>query len=132
MIFHQLGNLPKTQEGGMTRSRVAKSRRAKRDLVEKGSSNGILVYANAEPVGWCQYGPQVELPRIDAGTTYKQLALGDHGQRLWRVTCFWVDRAHRREGVATTALSAAIESIRKSGGGLVEAYPAKAKGFPRI
>ncbi len=130
MIFHQLGRLPKTEKGGMTRSRVARSRRAKRTLVEKESSHGILVYANAEPVGWCQYGPKEDLPRIDAGTMYKKLALDDHGQRLWRITCFWVERKHRNEGVATTALRAAIESIRKRGGGLVEAYPAKVKGFP--
>lgn len=130
MIFHQLGRLPKSEKGGMTRSRVAKSRRDKRALVEKGSSHGILVYADGEPVGWCQYGPKDELPRIDAGTAYRKLALGDHGQRLWRITCFWVDRNHRNEGVASTALAAALESIRKRGGGLVEAYPAKVKGFP--
>ena len=115
MIFHQLGRLPKTEKGGMTRSRVARSRRAKRTLVEKESSHGILVYANAEPVGWCQYGPKEDLPRIDAGTMYKKLALDDHGQRLWRITCFWVERKHRNAGVATTALRAAIESIRKRG-----------------
>ena len=99
-------------------------------MVEKGNSHGILVYTKAGPVGWCQYGPKQELPRIDAGTTYKKLALVDRGQRLWRITCFWVERKHRNAGVATTALRAAIESIRKRAGGLVEAYPAKVKGFP--
>jgi ribosomal protein S18 acetylase RimI-like enzyme len=130
MIFHQLGRLPKTEKGGMTQTRVAKSRRDKRTLVERGASHGILVYANAEPVGWCQYGLKEELPRIDAGTTYKKLAIGHNSQRLWRITCFWVDRTHRNQGVASTALAAALESIRKKGGGSVEAYPAKVKGFP--
>lgn len=130
MIFHQLGPLPKTERGGMTQTRVAKSRRDKRTLLEKGTSHGILVYANAEPVGWCQYGPKEELPRIDAGTTYKKLAIDHKSQRLWRITCFWVDRKHRNQGVAGTALAAALGSIRRKGGGLVEAYPAKVKGFP--
>jgi ribosomal protein S18 acetylase RimI-like enzyme len=130
MVFHQLGRLPKAEKGGMTRSRVARSRRDKRTLVEKGTSHGILVYANAEPVGWCQYGPREELPRIDSGTIYKRLALDHNGHRLWRITCFWVDRKHRNQGVASIALAAALESIRKKGGGLVEAYPAKVKGFP--
>lgn len=130
MIFHQLGRLPKSEKGGMTRSRVAKSRRDKRTRVESGTSHGVLVYADAEPVGWCQYGPKEELPRIDAGTTYRKLALADRGQKLCRITCFWVDREHRNEGVATTASAAVLESIRKKGGGLVEAYPSKVKGFP--
>jgi GNAT superfamily N-acetyltransferase len=130
MIFHQLGRLPKAEKGGMTRGRAAKSRREKRALVKKGTSHGILVYANAGPVGWCQYGPREELPRIDAGTIYRRLAIDHNGQRLWRITCFWVDRTHRTQGVARTALAAALESIGKKGGGLVEAYPAKVKGFP--
>jgi GNAT superfamily N-acetyltransferase len=39
------------------------------------------------------------------------------------VTCFVVDRQHRRQGVAGVALRAALEAIRKQGGGVVEAYP---------
>jgi GNAT superfamily N-acetyltransferase len=42
---------------------------------------------------------------------------------IWRVTCFVVDRKHRRRGVAAVALQGALQSIEKKGGGLVEAYP---------
>jgi GNAT superfamily N-acetyltransferase len=34
-----------------------------------------------------------------------------------------VDKRYRRRGVASIALRAALEAIRKKGGGLVEAYP---------
>jgi hypothetical protein len=37
----------------------------KKEFVDSGRSHGILVSANGEPVGWCQYGPKEELPRID-------------------------------------------------------------------
>src|SRR5216683_1148438 len=37
----------------------------KKELVDQGRAHGILVYANGEPVGWCQYGPADELPVID-------------------------------------------------------------------
>ena len=114
----------------MTRSRVARSRRDKKALVEEGRSHGILVYSGGEPVGWCQYGPKDELPRIDAGNLYRRLALDDGGRRLWRITCFWVDRRHRNRGVARVALRAAVDSIEKKGGNLIEAYPAVSKGFP--
>ncbi len=131
MIFHRPRPLPKKDWGRLTKKqRVARDRRDKKDLVARGCSHGILVYSHGEPVGWCQYGPKEELPRIDAGSTYKKLSLDSQGRRLWRVTCFWVDRRHRNRGVASAGLAAVLESIRKRGGGLVEAYPATHKGFP--
>lgn len=43
--------------------------------------------------------------------------------KLWRITCFVVDRKYRRRGIAGVALAAALESIKRQGGGIVEAYP---------
>ncbi len=123
--------LAKTETAKMNKAqRVARNRRDKKALVDKGRSHGILVYTHGEPVGWCQYGPKEELPRIDAGRTYSKLSLDREGNRLWRITCFWVDRKHRNCGVASAALNAVLNSIRKKGGGMVEAYPATRKGFP--
>ena len=42
---------------------------------------------------------------------------------MWRITCFVVDKEYRGRGVAVAGLRAALEAIRKKGGGLVEAYP---------
>jgi hypothetical protein len=39
------------------------------------------------------------------------------------MTCFVVDKKHRRRGVAGVALSGALEAIARHGGGMVEAYP---------
>ena len=103
--------------------RAARNRRDKKELVQKGESHGILVYSASEPVGWCQYGLKHELPRIDGGRKYRKLGLGTGEERLWRITCFCVDKKHRRRGVAETGLKAALHSIREQGGGMVEAYP---------
>ena len=131
MIFHRPGPLPKREIERLTKEqRTARNHQDKKDLVKKGCSHGILVYSHGEAVGWCQYGPKEELPRIDAGHMYKKLLLDSEGKRLWRITCFWVDRRHRNRGVASAGLKAALNAIRKKGGGLVEAYPAKRKGFP--
>ncbi|HEY7588267.1 MAG TPA: GNAT family N-acetyltransferase [Thermoplasmata archaeon] len=111
-------------EGNIGRGgRAARNRRDKKALVMGGRSHGILVYAGRRPVGWCEYGPKEELPRIDAGRNYRKLALG-HPKRLWRIACFFVDRDFRRRGVAQIALRAALDSIKRRGGGIVEAYPA--------
>lgn len=123
-LFHQWG--PASTAGPRPRSRkeeAANNRQLKRDLVARDRSHGILVYSGGEPVGWCQYGLREELPRFDRSPVYRRLALDADPERLWRITCFVVDRKHRRRGVAGAALAAALEAIRKRGGGLVEAYP---------
>lgn len=97
------------------------NRRLKRALVRKRRAHGILVYADGTAVGWCQFGPRDELPRLD-GRFYKKLGLQEE-ERIWRVTCFFVDRQFRREGVARLALRAALRAIDKRGGGIVEAFP---------
>ena len=105
------------------KKRIEENRRDKKDLVFEGKSHGILVYAGKKPIGWCQFGTKEELPRIDAKRTYRSLILPTTRRRLWRITCFVVAKEFRRRGVAGVALRAAIESIRKSGGGTIEAYP---------
>lgn len=74
-------------------------------------------------MGWCQYGPAEELPRIDNSRKYRGLVTEGETERLWRITCFVVDKKHRRRGIASSALKAALEAIKKNGGGLIEAYP---------
>src|SRR5207253_7941366 len=95
-------------------------------------SHAILVYDDQTPVGWCQYGRQDELPRIDARRTYRKAAPAVRVTNLWRITCFFVDRDHRGRGVAKIALHAALESIKKQGGGIVEAFPVVSKKMAAV
>ena len=128
IYYHRPGPLPRPQASGLTpRQRVARNRKDKKALVIKGRSHGILVYSGREPVGWCQYGPKEELPRVDAGRKYRRLALAPE-ERLWRITCFCVDRDYRHRDVAAKGLSAALASIKRKGGGTVEAYPVTRRG----
>ena len=116
-------SLPENQPPRTRAERAVKNHQQKEKLVEKGCAHGILVYSTGEPIGWCQYGPREELPRLDNTQNYRRLVLEDGKERLWRITCFVVDKQHRQRGVAGAALKAALEAIRKKGGGLVEAYP---------
>ncbi len=114
MYYHDQGNF-RTGPHNKTR---------KHTVVTQGQSHGIIVYSDGKPVGWCQYGTREELPRLNASRTYQKLGLENGVKRkLWRITCFFVDRDFRGKGVAGFALKTAISSIRKNGGGVVEAYP---------
>jgi hypothetical protein len=48
----------------------------------------------------------------------------------WRITCFFVDRDRRREGVAEAALAGALRMIAANGGGTVDGYPIATGGNP--
>jgi len=93
------------------------------DLVRQGHGHGILVYDNATPVAWCQFGPPAELPRYDRGRAYSALERGADQVPQWRIACLLTDKHRRGEGLATFALKAALAKIREHGGGVVEAFP---------
>ena len=122
MTYHRSRALTESERLHSRARSAARNRRQKKRLVETGLSHGILVYDGAEPVGWCSYGLATELPRIDSYRNYKKIVLADNA-RFWRITCFVVHHRHRRRGIARTALRAALEAIRRKGGGLVEAFP---------
>ena len=79
--------------------RAVRNRRQKEKLVRNGRAHGVIVYANREPVGWCQYGPREELPQVDQSRNYRNLAPTDEKKKLWRITCFVVDKKYRKSGV---------------------------------
>ena len=107
--------------------RHGKNRRDKKSLVDDDRSHGVLLDHRGNPIGWCAYGRKQEFPRIDNGRNYKRLDIEKNPEKLWRITCFFVDRDYRKKGVAKVALNAALDSIKANGGGVVEAYPVTQK-----
>jgi GNAT superfamily N-acetyltransferase len=108
--------------GWRDRSR-AQNKAEKHALVKDAKAHGVLVYHGEKPVGWCQFGPSKELPRIDNMKDYKPSHQGD----LWRITCFFTDRDYRRKGVAKAALKSALDYMKEHGAEAVEAYPVDPK-----
>jgi ribosomal protein S18 acetylase RimI-like enzyme len=101
------------------------NREEKECRVREGRAHAALVFAGDECVGWCQFGSPEELPRIK----HKRAYLAGAGKPPdWRITCFFVDSRHRRQGVADTALAGALDEIARLGGGVVESSPENAEG----
>ena len=103
-----------------------KNRAAKHDLVSRGAVHQVLVYDGVDCVGWCQYGTPAEIITMNMKTYDREL------DRLpdWRIGCIFTGSHHRGRGVARAAVAGALEGIRSSGGGLVEAYPEQQDGRP--
>jgi len=96
------------------------NRSLKQRLVEEGRAHAALVVDGAEAVAWAQYGPPEELPNIYHRKQY------DETQDVvpdYRVTCIFVDKKYRRQGVTELALRGALDLIAQAGGGVVEGYP---------
>jgi GNAT superfamily N-acetyltransferase len=103
----------------------AQNRSEKQARVLEGRAHAALVFDGPECVGWCQFGPTEELPRIKHRRAYEA---GLRTLPDWRITCFFIDREHRRSGVAAAALGGALHEIARLGGGRVESYPEDSAG----
>ncbi len=96
------------------------NRERKLARVRAGQTHAALVFKEDRCVGWCQFGPPDEVPRIRNRAAYEKSVktLPD-----WRIACNFVGKGHRRQGVATAALEGALGLIAGLGGGSVEGYP---------
>ncbi|WP_194397172.1 GNAT family N-acetyltransferase [Microbacterium atlanticum] len=92
----------------------------KRRLVDEGVAHAALVFDGDAAIAWCEYGSPEELPRI---YHRKQYDASETDPAPWRITCFFVDRDHRRSGVAREALDGALALIAQAGGGEVVSFP---------
>jgi GNAT superfamily N-acetyltransferase len=117
MAFHE--------EGVGRHKTPAQNRSEKEQRVREDRAHAALVYDGPTCVGWCQFGPTAELPRIKRQHAYRE---GLSTLPDWRITCFFVAKSHRREGVASTALEGALHEIARLGGGTVESYPEDTNG----
>jgi GNAT superfamily N-acetyltransferase len=96
------------------------NRDLKKCLVDEARAHAALVCDGDEVVAWAQYGSPEELPNIHHRQEYDATAVRPPD---YRVTCIFVDRRHRRGGLAALALQGALDLIAEAGGGVVEGYP---------
>ncbi len=96
------------------------NRERKLSRVRAGTARAALVFQDEDCLGWCQFGPPDELPRIKSRAAYEK---GQTDVPDWRIACCYVGKGHRRQGVAGAALAGALDLIKGLGGGTVEGYP---------
>ena len=102
------------------KARTRQSNRRKiRRLVTPTSPPGLLAYRDGNPVGWVSIAPRDEFPRLNSSQYLKPI----DRKRVWAVVCFYIRRGHRKSGVASALLAAAVESARTRGARIVEGYP---------
>jgi GNAT superfamily N-acetyltransferase len=106
---------PKAASEGPPEARKAARKAAMQAIVADGVPVGLLAYRGNTPVGWCAVGPRESLrsiggPMAKPGT-------------VWTITCFFVPRAMRGQGISAALLQAAITHARAQGAQMIEASP---------
>ncbi|MCI1261221.1 MAG: GNAT family N-acetyltransferase [Tetrasphaera jenkinsii] len=96
------------------------NRAVKKRLVDEGVAHAALVMAGEEAVAWAEYGTPEELPTIHHRKEYDATK---EAEPDYRITCVFVDKRHRRQGVTELAIQGALDQIARAGGGRVESYP---------
>jgi GNAT superfamily N-acetyltransferase len=103
------------------------NRERKLARVKAGEAHAALVFEGDVCLGWCQFGPPAELPRIKNRVAYEK---GSTSAPDWRIACCYVGKGNRRKGVAGAAIAGAVDLIAGLGGGIVEGYPESAGSVP--
>lgn len=94
----------------------ADRKQAIKSLVEAGTPVGLLAYSNDQPVAWCSVAPRESLRKLSPRQ--------DNTERgVWAIVCFFVRRDHRKTGVASALLDAAVEHALAAGASTIEASP---------
>lgn|SRR5690606_12162666 len=104
------------------------NRALKQRLVADGVAHAALVVREGqdgeEAIAWAQYGTPEELPNLHHRKQYlADLAAEAETEPDYRITCIFVDKRFRSNGLVTVALQGALEQIAQAGGGVVEGYP---------
>ena len=99
------------------------ARQMQKSYVRSGAIPGLLAYAGDEPVGWIAVEPRPNYPKLAHSRILKPVDAAE----VWSVTCFFVAKQARRQGVTVELLKAAVDYVQERGGMVVEGYPIDAK-----
>ncbi|WKZ37939.1 MAG: GNAT family N-acetyltransferase [Anaerolineales bacterium] len=99
------------------------NRQMQKSIVDAKIAPGLIAYSEGYPVGWVAVEPRSQYPKLAHSRVLKPV----DDQDVWSVTCFFIEKNHRRRGIAVELLKAAIKHVKKHGGKIVEGYPLDSK-----
>ncbi len=97
----------------------ATNRATLRKVVKNGPPPGILALRDDLAVGWCRVTPREAVPGLDRPFRTRRV----DEVAVWSISCFYVRKGHRRSGITTALIAAAVDYARAAGAPALEAYP---------
>lgn len=96
-----------------------KNKAAFREIVKRGPPPGLLAFDGNVAVGWCQLMPRDALPWLER----RQVLQRVDDVPVWSLTCFYVRRGYRKQGVMSALIAAALKAAKRAKAPALEAYP---------
>lgn len=88
-------------------------------LVDEDMKPGLIAYDGKKPVGWISVAPREEFDYLARSRVLKPI----DDKPVWSVTCLYVHKDYRGQGVSVALLKAVVDFVKKQGGKIVEGYP---------
>jgi GNAT superfamily N-acetyltransferase len=104
----------------------AENKAAFKEVVTRGPPPGLIAFAGDLAVGWCQLTPRDAVPWLDR--TWRLKRVDD--VPVWSLSCFYVRKGYRRQGVTAALIVAALKAAKRAGAPALEAYPLDADKSP--
>ena len=84
-----------------------------------GPPPGLLAFDGERAVGWCRLTTAVTA----LAQSHTRLSSRVHDVPVWSISCFYVRRGYRRQGVMSALIAAALKAEKTRGAPALEAYP---------
>jgi GNAT superfamily N-acetyltransferase len=99
----------------------AGNKKAMKKIVYKNETPGIIGYVDGKPVGWCAVAPREKFIRLENSRILAKI----DDEPVWSITCFFIAKPYRRQGLSTELLKGVIKFCKKKKVEILEAYPAE-------
>lgn len=104
-------------------SKGTKNRQLLKRIVAKKRPPGVLAYAGDKVIGWCAVAPRSEYVALETSRILKPV----DDEPVWSISCLFVRKDHRRKGISSKLLCAAVKFAEAHGAKIVEGYPTEPK-----
>jgi GNAT superfamily N-acetyltransferase len=103
-----------------------RNKAAFREVVKRGPPPGLLAFDGDLVVGWCQLTPRDAVPWLERVWRLRRV----DDVPVWSLSCLYVRKGYRKQGITTALISAALKAARRAGAPALEAYPFDATVSP--
>ncbi len=100
------------------------NRQMQKSIVDSKIVPGLLAYSEGYPIGWVAIEPRSQYPKL----AHSRVLAPIDNKEVWSLTCLFVEKKHRRKGIAIALIQAAAEYAASRGARIVEGYPIDSKG----
>ena len=100
------------------------NRQLQKSIVDSKIVPGLLAYSEGYPIGWVAIEPRSQYPKL----AHSRVLAPIDNKEVWSLTCLFVEKKHRRKGMAVALIQAAAEYAASRGARIVEGYPIDSQG----